>query len=156
MRYLAAALVMSVSLSLASCSYFLPSTTPSAFGLLADKGDTRPFEKPLPINTQPKRLALGNSFAIGVKEDGTVWSWGSESNGELGLGTYFSHTDTPKKIPNMSDFLEKKGIVPIQSELTRIPSTTVELNEEQAKEVLELVDKIEQDEDVQKVYHNLK
>ncbi|MBK9185968.1 MAG: hypothetical protein IPM78_06610 [Moraxellaceae bacterium] len=73
MRYLA---YLALSLSLASCSYFLPSTTPSAFGLLADKGDTRPFEQPLPINTQPKRLALGSSFAIGVKEDGTVWSWG--------------------------------------------------------------------------------
>jgi transcriptional/translational regulatory protein YebC/TACO1 len=32
----------------------------------------------------------------------------------------------------------------------------VELSEEQAKEVLELVDRLEQDEDVQKVYHNLK
>ena len=76
MRYIAV-LMMSLSLSLASCSYLLPSTTPpSAFGLLADRGDTRPFEQPLPINTQPKRLALGHSFAIGVKEDGTVWSWG--------------------------------------------------------------------------------
>jgi transcriptional/translational regulatory protein YebC/TACO1 len=32
----------------------------------------------------------------------------------------------------------------------------MELNEEQAKELLELVDKLEQDEDVQKVYHNLR
>lgn len=106
MRYLAAALVMSVSLSLASCSYFLPSTTPSAFGLLADKGDTRPFEKPLPINTQPKRLALGNSFAIGVKEDGTVWSWGSGSSGELGRGDYNEDAKEPRIIPNMTNFIE--------------------------------------------------
>ncbi len=56
----------------------------------------------------------------------------------------------------MSDFLESKGLTPLQAELTRIPTTTVELSEEQAKEVLELVDKLEQDEDVQKVYHNLK
>lgn len=102
MRYLAAALVMSVSLSLASCSYFLPSTTPSAFGLLADRGDTRPFEKPLPINTQPKRLALGTDFAIAVKEDGTVWSWGY---GMLGMGN-FENRPTPQAIPNMTDFVE--------------------------------------------------
>lgn len=57
---------------------------------------------------------------------------------------------------NMSDFIEKKGLEIISAELTRIPTTTVELNEDQAKEVLELIDKIEQDEDVQKVYHNLK
>jgi transcriptional/translational regulatory protein YebC/TACO1 len=56
----------------------------------------------------------------------------------------------------MSKALEDKGITPLSAELTRIPTTTVELDEEQAKEVLELVDRLEQDEDVQKVYHNLK
>jgi alpha-tubulin suppressor-like RCC1 family protein len=103
MRYIAV-LMMSLSLSLASCSYFLPSTTPSAFGLLADKGDTRPFEQPLPINTQPKRLALGSDFAIGVKEDGTVWSWGRGGSGVLGTG--YLNKETPQPIPNMTDFLE--------------------------------------------------
>ncbi len=56
----------------------------------------------------------------------------------------------------MAKALEDKGITPISAELTRIPTTTVELSEEDAKDVLELVDKLEQDEDVQKVYHNLK
>jgi transcriptional/translational regulatory protein YebC/TACO1 len=32
----------------------------------------------------------------------------------------------------------------------------IELGEEEAQEVLKLVDKLEQDEDVQKVFHNLK
>jgi alpha-tubulin suppressor-like RCC1 family protein len=106
MRYVAA-LMMSLSLSLASCSYLLPSTTPSAFGLLADKGDTRPFEKPLPINTQPKRLALGYDFAIGVKEDGTVWSWGSQSCGRLGTGAMWEGTtNTPTQITGIADFVE--------------------------------------------------
>ena len=44
----------------------------------------------------------------------------------------------------------------ITAELTRIPVNTVELGEEESNEVLKLVDKLEQDEDVQKVYHNLK
>ncbi len=57
---------------------------------------------------------------------------------------------------NMSKALEDKGITPLSAELTRIPATTVELNEEESKEVLELIDRLEQDEDVQKVYHNLK
>jgi len=56
----------------------------------------------------------------------------------------------------MSEFLESKNIVPVSVELTRIPLNTVELNEEQSEEVLKLVDRLEQDEDVQKVYHNLK
>lgn len=55
----------------------------------------------------------------------------------------------------MSDFLDSKGITPITAELNRLPTTEVSLTEEQAKEVYELVDKLEQDDDVQKVYHNL-
>lgn len=81
--------------------------------------------------------------------------YGMEEIGEDAEGNIIIRTSF-NDFGNMSDFLEKKGITPIQAELTRIPSTTVELNEEQSREVLELVDKIEQDEDVQKVYHNLK
>jgi YebC/PmpR family DNA-binding regulatory protein len=51
--------------------------------------------------------------------------------------------------------LEEKGIIPLSSELEWIPTTTVELSEEQAQDVLKLVDRLEQDEDVQKVFHNL-
>ncbi len=56
----------------------------------------------------------------------------------------------------MSKALEERGIEIITAELTRIPTTTVELNEDEATEVLKLVDSLEQDDDVQKVYHNLK
>lgn len=75
---------------------------------------------------------------------------GEDAEGNIILRSSFN------EFGNMSDYLEKKGITPISAELTRIPSTTVELNEEQAKELLELVDKLEQDDDVQKVYHNLR
>ncbi len=56
---------------------------------------------------------------------------------------------------NMQKALEEKGIHPLSAEVEWIPSTTVELSEEQAQDVLKLVDKLEQDEDVQKVFHNL-
>lgn len=75
---------------------------------------------------------------------------GEDAEGNIILRSSFN------EFGNMSDYLESKGITPISAELTRIPSTTVELNEEQAKELLELVDKLEQDDDVQKVYHNLR
>lgn len=75
---------------------------------------------------------------------------GEDSDGNIVIRTGFND------FGNMSDFLDKKGIVPLTAELTRIPTTTVELSEDHAREVLELVDKMEQDEDVQKVYHNLK
>ena len=56
---------------------------------------------------------------------------------------------------NMQKALEEKGLHPISSEIEWIPATTVQLPEDQAQEVLKLVDKLEQDEDVQKVFHNL-
>jgi YebC/PmpR family DNA-binding regulatory protein len=57
---------------------------------------------------------------------------------------------------NMQKALEEKGITPISAEIEWIPASTVELPEEQAQDVLKLVDKLEQDEDVQKVFYNLK
>jgi YebC/PmpR family DNA-binding regulatory protein len=56
----------------------------------------------------------------------------------------------------MSKAIEDKKLELISAELTRIPQTTVELSENEANDVLKMVDHLEQDEDVQKVYHNLK
>jgi YebC/PmpR family DNA-binding regulatory protein len=56
---------------------------------------------------------------------------------------------------NMQRELESKHIIPLSAEVEWIPTTTISLSEEHAQEVLKLVDKLEQDEDVQKVFHNL-
>jgi len=51
--------------------------------------------------------------------------------------------------------LEEKAIEPVESGSEWVPNNLVELDDEQAEEVLKLVDRIEQDDDVQKVFHNL-
>ena len=51
--------------------------------------------------------------------------------------------------------LEDRGITPVSAETEYVPLSTVELPEEQATEVLHLIDRLEQDDDVQKVFHNL-
>ena len=51
--------------------------------------------------------------------------------------------------------LEERKITPISAEAEYIPSSTVELPQETADEVLKLIDRLEQDDDVQKVFHNL-
>ena len=56
---------------------------------------------------------------------------------------------------NMQRELESRNIVPVSAEVEWIPTTTVSLPEDQAQDVLKLVDKLEQDDDVQKVFHNL-
>ena len=81
--------------------------------------------------------------------------FGLEEIGEDAEGNIIIRTPY-EEFGTMTKALEEKGITPLSSELTRIPTTTVELPEDQAKEVLELVDRLEQDEDVQKVYHNLR
>lgn len=55
----------------------------------------------------------------------------------------------------MQSALEERGLEVISAESEYIPLTLVELDEERAQEVLKLVDRLEQDDDVQKVFHNL-
>jgi transcriptional/translational regulatory protein YebC/TACO1 len=56
---------------------------------------------------------------------------------------------------SMQKALEDKGIEAMSAELQRIPSLHKELNEAETDDVLELIDKLEQDDDVQTVFHNL-
>jgi YebC/PmpR family DNA-binding regulatory protein len=51
--------------------------------------------------------------------------------------------------------LEARGIAPLSAEHEYICTVPTELPEEQATEVLTLIDKLEQDDDVQKVFHTL-
>ena len=51
--------------------------------------------------------------------------------------------------------LEDKGISPINAELEWIPENTVPVNDEQAEEISKLIERLEQDDDVNKVFHNM-
>ena len=55
----------------------------------------------------------------------------------------------------MQKALEEKGIEVISAKLERVAQSTAEVNEEQAADVLKLIDKLEDDDDVQAVYHNM-
>ncbi|MSQ78355.1 MAG: YebC/PmpR family DNA-binding transcriptional regulator [Flavobacteriaceae bacterium] len=56
----------------------------------------------------------------------------------------------------MQKALEDKKLNVLSSELERLANTFVELTEEQETEVMVMIDKMEQDDDVQKLYHNIK
>lgn len=51
--------------------------------------------------------------------------------------------------------LEERDITPLSAESEYLPNSTVSLDEKPETKVLELIDRLEQDEDVQKVFHNL-
>lgn len=56
----------------------------------------------------------------------------------------------------MTKFLEDKKIEITSAEVLREPSNTVELSEEQETKVQALIDRLEEDDDVQNVFHNMR
>jgi len=67
----------------------------------------------------------------------------------------FSITTAMEDFGNMMKKLEQLNIEPESASLQRIAKTTETLDIDSARKVLKLVDIIEDDEDVQNVYHNL-
>lgn len=100
--------------------------------------------KPEGLNMEDMELEL---IDFGLEELGE----GTGENGEDIFVVRCGFTD----FGHMQKALEDKGIIPISAELEWIPSTTVPLNDIQAEDVSKLIEKLEQDEDVQKVFHNM-
>lgn len=63
---------------------------------------------------------------------------------------------TPEDFEEVRNYLENQGYDIEESEITLIPQTYSELEEDQQEKVMQLVDMLEETEDVQDVHHNLK
>ena len=100
--------------------------------------------KPAGLNIEELEFEL---IDFGLEEMGE----GTGENGEEVLVLRCAFSD----FGNMQKALEEKGITPLSAEVEWIPTTTVPLNDAQAEDVSKLIDKLEQDEDVQKVFHNM-
>lgn len=100
--------------------------------------------KPEGLNADDLELEL---IDFGLEELGE----GTGENGEAVLIVRSGYTD----FGNMQHALEEKGITPISAELEWIPQNTVPVTDEQAEEVSKLIEKLEQDDDVSKVFHNM-
>lgn len=72
-----------------------------------------------------------------------------EDEGEIFVYTSFQDYGTMQKA------LEEKGMEVTSTEIQRIPTNTVQLTDDQVKEVEAMIEKIEDDDDVQAVYHNM-
>jgi YebC/PmpR family DNA-binding regulatory protein len=68
---------------------------------------------------------------------------------------FFTVTTAMEDFGNMQKKLEEMNIEPENAELQRIPHDTVELDKEGALKILKVIDLFEDDDDVQKVFHNL-
>ena len=68
---------------------------------------------------------------------------------------YYEVRTEPKDLYAVKEALEKEGITIEKAEITRIPTTTVEIKDpETAQKLLKLLDALEDNDDVQKVYSN--
>jgi len=99
-----------------------------------------------PAGLEPEELEL-ELIDYGLEEMGE--STGEKGEPQLVIRCAFADFGQVQKA------LEDRGITPLSAESEYIPVTPIELPESQATEVLGLVDRLEQDDDVQKVFHNL-
>ncbi|MFE7778191.1 RCC1 domain-containing protein [Streptomyces sp. NPDC057445] len=62
----------------------------------------------LPVAVQSlagvKDVAAGCYHAVALREDGTVWTWGANSQGQLGIGSTIDQ-NTPKKVQGLEDIV---------------------------------------------------
>lgn len=68
---------------------------------------------------------------------------------------YYHITCDMKDFGKLQGKLEELNIEPETAELQRIPSSMVELDDDQFKQVMKLIEVLEDDDDVQKVFHNM-
>ena len=100
--------------------------------------------KPEGLNADDLELEL---IDFGLEELGE----GTGENGETVLVLRCAFSD----FGNMQKALEEKKITPISAEVEWIPSTTVPVNDAQAEDISKLIERLEQYDDVQKVFHNM-
>ncbi len=100
--------------------------------------------KPEGVNTEDLELEL---IDFGLEELGES----TGENGEELVVIRCGFTD----FGNMQKALEDRSITPLSAEVEWIPTVTVPVSDTQAEEVSKLIEKLEQDDDVQKVFHNM-
>ena len=54
------------------------------------------------VNDSNIQISLGYKFSVALKQDGTVWSWGQNNDGELGLGNTTEYSE-PQQITDIKE-----------------------------------------------------
>lgn len=93
------ALFLCLSIALTACSDKYPK---------ANMPDT-PLETPLEIIIEPKKVAMTKTWAAGIKDDGTLWTWGS-GGGKIRTTTTGNPVDpTPMPVDGINDAVAVSG-----------------------------------------------
>lgn len=81
--------------------------------------------------------------------DAGLEEMGEDSEGKLVLRSTFND------FGNLQKALEDKKLEPLSAELEWLPLNTTDVTDEQADDVSKLIERLEQDDDVQRVFHNM-
>ncbi|HNX67090.1 MAG TPA: YebC/PmpR family DNA-binding transcriptional regulator, partial [Bacteroidales bacterium] len=96
-------------------------------------------EKPENISTDDLELDLIESGLESIESyEDTIYVYGDYTN-----------------FGSLSKAIEEKGLTVKKAQLKRIPTTAIELTEEQMVDVEKLLDKLEDDDDIQAVFTNI-
>ena len=104
----------------------------------------------------PEQAAIALVNADGVDEDELTMA-AAEGGAEdvTRDGTTFQITAAPEDLTTVREAVEAAGIAVESAELTMVPKTTVDVEDETtAKKILRLMDSLEENDDVQEVYSN--
>jgi YebC/PmpR family DNA-binding regulatory protein len=108
-----------------------------------------------------KRMGSFRLDPVGIDQEALELELIDDGLQELGLGKGEKDEDQLVIRCDFVDFgrfqaaIERRGLPIISADSEYIPQTPISLSEEQANDVLKLVDALEQDDDVQRVFHSL-
>lgn len=85
--------------------------------------DTKYFSSPVQISAgslgNVRKVAAGTDFSLALKSDGTVWAWGANNSGQLGVGsTIDSITPLPVSLPGdvvIADLVARNHTLALQN-----------------------------------------
>ena len=122
--------------------------TSGSLDFMFDRKAVFEFDKKMDIDLEELELELIDYGLEDIEEDKIPQENGEDKEIIRIYGDY-------KSFGELNKALEDKGIDITKAQLQRIPNTPLELSDEQMDEVTVLIDKLEDDEDVQVVYTNL-
>jgi alpha-tubulin suppressor-like RCC1 family protein len=83
------------------------------YNTFGDLGSTPPPNSsattPVPVSglTGITQISLGYQHAVALRNDGTVWTWGANYNGQLGSGSFDSQSHpTPQQVPGLAGIVQ--------------------------------------------------
>ncbi|MFF0429189.1 RCC1 domain-containing protein [Streptomyces sp. NPDC004520] len=83
-----------------------------ALGQLGDglPDPSTPATRPVSVQglNRVKEITAGCQYALALREDGTVWTWGRNDEGQLGIGTTTARS-TPQRVPGLENVVSVKA-----------------------------------------------